>query len=444
MSEQSVDFPMVLPAQGTIKSLAASFDVNNPTPESISLLLTTLSYVPNSDEWELVADKLVGWSSNPNRPIGNDEVYALMARIFLECNEVTRGKIVEVLTSQPFIVKTTQENISKTNNLLVLCAVALKNKLLTSGLGTNISNYWLTEYDNHEDSSEVVSLLRNLGVLDNIWLLARDVSNEFAIGVIRSGLFDSELYVSEYGPIYVDDFEWASDDDKKEIIIKSIKYGGLSNAREEMISDPVGYRSCFKIIKSSGVKDVNNIVDTALKSTTAAQWAETLKSDADLFDCLGTRRDYNFKEGFITFAEEEFREGELSSHVWDKLDVFAEKLMDSDDVFEKLTKTYFELEKDPLSDDQFRHFSALAKIDAAKIKSDLIGKRIETWLTAPNFDRIIWLLNSNFRYEVTPSESLCVRIKDMYKEENDHKDMILALASKLNIDIPPDNNELAE
>jgi len=440
LSNRSVDFPMILPAEGTISSLAASFDAHNPTVEATSLLITTLSYVPSANGWELVADELVAWSSNPNRVIGNDGAYELMVRVFLGCNKVTREKIATAITSPPFIAKTTQENVSETPSLLVLCAVVLKDKLLSSGLGENIKSYWYKEFD-YDDDDQLVSLLRSVGKLDHIWLLTRDSNNKFAINVIRRELFDNELYISCYAPMYVDEFEWASDDEKKEIIVKSAEYGGLSKAREEMLGKPVAYRSCFKIMKSSGVEEAINIVEKVLEKTTAAQWLETLGSDADLFDCLGGKGNHNFKEGFTRFAEKELRESVLSSHVWDRLNIYADKLMDSGDVFEKLTKTYFELEKDPLSDAQFEKFSSLVENHVAEIKSELIGKRIEAWLINSNFNRVSWLLNSDLEYDGTLSESLYSRINSMLiEEENDHKDTLRTLAERLGIDVQADDD----
>ena len=440
--DAELEFTCVLPAPGTVKKLASGLDINNPAADTVNLLIATLPYMPASNEWDMVADKLVEWGNNPNRQPGSNDTYGLMLHILLKCSNTAQEKIITALTTQIFIQKAEQEDVSQVFNILVLCAVGLREKLLTSGHGSNINNYWQSDFD-QDRCKQVIDVLQDLSELSVVWLLATDASNKVAIGMIKSGMIDEELYISDLGPRYLDEFDWASDEVLAEVISKSSKHGGLDKARAELVSEPVVYRNCLKPIGLHGGPEGEAIVEEALISVNASQWAETLAEDSVLFDCIKSRGNHEFKDGFTSFAKKEFEEKRLSRHVWDDFGSYYNKLMDKEDVAETLTKKYFELDQDPLSDKAFGEFSPIAVRHVTSLNADHLVRKMDDWLANRQWTRVTWLIDSGFEFNGEPNESLVSRVTTMLGEtenEEGNQEILLQLAKTFGIDVDLNRN----
>ena len=436
---ENLEFSCVLPVKGTVAALANSLDINNPATDTIKLLIVTLSYVPTINEWDVVADKLVEWGNNPNRQIGNNDAYELMLHILLKCSKTAKDKITTVLTTPSFIAKIEQEDVAQTFNVLPLCAVGLKGELLTSGLGNNISNYWQSKFD-QDQCLQVINVLQELSALWVIWLLATDANNEFAIGLIKSGSVDDDIYISDLGPKCVGSFAWASEDDLADIISKASEYGGLAKAKIGLVESPVDYRSCLKLIGLYGGLEGQVIVEEALKNVTASQWADILAEDRLLFDCIKDQGNHEFKDGFVTFAKKELAEGELSDYVWDDFGKYYDKLMDKEDVAGILTKRYFEFDGDPLSDKSFDQFSPIAARYISPSSLDDLMKKVENWLASSQWMRVTWLIDTGFEFSGELNQSLVSRITVMLdgtepETEEGNRGILLQLANFFGIDV---------
>ena len=303
------DIACVLPAKGTIESIAYAINTGNTDTDNIRLLISTLSDMPTSEEWEQVADTLVEWGSNHHRELGNNDAHELMLRLFLKYDsESVWEKIESCVTGSAFIQKAQQEDPEQSFNLLALCAVVLESQLLSSNLGDNFNDYWQSEF-NQDRCNQVIETLKNLDALYVVWLLAVDPQNKVAIGMIKNGNIDRDIYTSEEGPLHIGKYTWASDEESQEIVSKLSEYGGLGKSKQVLVDDPVKYRGCLKKIRLSGEEEGKVIVEEALRNIKADQWAETLSKDTLLFDCLGNQGNHEFKKASLISPNKNLKKG---------------------------------------------------------------------------------------------------------------------------------------
>ena len=435
LRSRNIVIPVILPAKGTIQALASLIGSNSPSKDTVSLLLSTLPYLPNDKEWSLVADQIGAWLINPNRDIDRDDIYELMLKIHLNGNRHASEKFKESIKHPNYTSKSQQENVTQNPNLLTLYALTFKEKLQSSDSPQTVKQFWQTEF-NTEEHSPLIDILKTTSSLSVVWLLATDSNNKMAIGIVKRGEVDSDIYESEIGAERIDEFEWATAIELKEIVEKLSTFGGLAKSRNTLVSDSLVYKGCLNLIKLYGGKEGALIVEEALNNTTSVQWTKALSEDKLLFDCIDTKGNHEFKDGFLALAKSELDTGSLSEHVWDEFGIFYSKLMDKEDVAKSLTQDYFALEVDPLSDQAFGEFSPIASSHLTAISSDLLISRVENWLMNVQWNRLDWLLGSDVDFEDEPTESLVSRVETLIAEgHEDQRDLIESIIEVFNINI---------
>lgn len=434
----SIDF--VLPTQDTIKGLAGGIDITTPDTKNLELLMTSLPYLPKDKGWEDVANSLIKFAKNPNHTLGINATYELMSAMYFSCSETVKEKLKAGISTPQFNTRAESEAVDSVPALLVLCAAAHTSKLQESPTSQNVKAFWQAEFDPVK-CQPAIDLLRKYGELSIVWLLAIDASNKVAIGIIRENI-DEIIYHSSYGVRYIDEYSWASEKELAKIVSKSAELGGLSKARTPLIEEPVPYRGCLKLIRVHGGKEGIDIVESALKNTSAAQWAETLSEDTLLSDCIDQLGNHEFKEGLQTLLYEELDGGELSDHIWDHFLNIYNKLMDKKDVAKTIATKYFNRENDPLSEQAFEQLFPCIADFISNISPALLMARIEEWLINSQWPRISSLLTADFEFDDPPKESLASRVTTLLNDENEeNKEVLLAIAKACNIQIIPEEAE---
>ena len=435
---QNVEIKSVLPAKGILNSIAQSLNTVSPDKNTIKVLIHTLGYIPNIVEWKSVVDQLVIWISNPQRDKNRADIYSLLLKIYLKGDKESKEKIKKELEDPGFIQTVEQEEERKLGHLHVLFSAIHEKELLSANIPQLVKNYWISEFD-IEVNNSLIEILKQSGSLWLVWLLATDSNNKIAVEIIRNQdlNLDSQIYSSECGAKYLDEFEWASDEDLERIVKKLIEYGGLSKAKSILIENPLLYRHCLKIIKQFGGNDGSIIVKDALKKISAQDWSETLSQDSVLFECIDEKGDHEFKDGFVTITRDELKSGKLSPHIWGNIDKFFEKLMDRDDISNILADAYFEVENDPLPDESFEKFGSIIIESLSRVNSEHVATRIEKWLVGSQWDRIKWLLGTNFVFDGVPTESLSSRVSDLIVdiENSGTKEIINSLVHSFHLKI---------
>jgi len=442
MEYEGVNIKCVLPAKGTIKNLSETIHLTNPDINLIEILISTLPFLPQDEEWELVVDSINTFATNPNHATGKNKIYELMVWIYTSCRQKAKEKIKAIVKNATFISKAQNETIDSVPALLALPALIYQRELLDSDTAQNIKNFWQAEY-NPEKCKPLISLLKEVGSLSAIWLLATDPNNKLAIGFIRS-LEEESIYQSPLGVKYFDEYEWASDEELADILSKSIKHGGLSKAKNDLIQDPVTYRHCLKLIRQHGGYEGTGVVEEALKNTSSEQWKKALVEDTVLFDCIESQGNHEFKEAAQSIFLEELGGIKLTHHLWEQFSKIYEKIMDKKDVAGSIAEKYFSLDTDPLNNQEFEQLSPKISEFISKVNPSNLMTRVDSWLADNQWARIEWLLDAGLEFDITPKESLASRVTALL-DDGDEKNQstLMAIVKMFNIQIgsPDDNDE---
>lgn len=434
LQSEEIDIQFVLPAKGTIQSLAGSIDVTTPDETLLSFLKKTLSYIPESAEWKAVADKLITFGNNANHGLGINSAYELMLALFLSCNSNVKKIIVNCIVNVPFNARSQFEDVQTVPALLVLCAYVQDEKLLESSASQNIKDFWQSEFDK-EKCKPLTDLLIEQKKLSIVWGLARNPQNKVAIGIISNDV-DNSIYTSSHGVEFFDEYSWASDEERATILSKSVKYGGFSEAEHILIDNPVTYRHCFKLIREHGGELENKFVDEALTKITADQWKEAFSEDNVLIDCINGKGNHEFKDGTRTFLLDELGKGQLTVHLWSNFSQIYGKLQDSKDVTEAIANKYMNCEKDLFDDESFNGLARYISEFIPKIDSSVLMERLGLWLTKGQWIRIEWLLSTDLKFDGTAKESLTSRVNALINDATEeHQEILYAIAKVFNISI---------
>jgi hypothetical protein len=440
LDSQSVDIEFVLPAKGAIKALAGAINNSNPDNNTLELLKRTLDYIPLLQEWEDVAISLTAFANNQNHSIGIEPAFGLMSSMYWMCNQKVKDQIESCFKNPQFKAATQRESVEAVPSLLVLCANIFEKELMDADLSPNIKAFWQAEYD-PEKCKKIIELLKEQDKLSLVWPLATSSENKVAIGMIRAEV-DESIYSSSLGAEYVDEFVWATKEEQELLVSKLQQGGGLSRSRENLVASPVPYRGCLKLIKKHGGAEGREIVEDALKNTSADDWEKALAEDLLLVDCIGKTGDHKFTDCVKKLLLDELHNGELTPHIWGNFSVIYEKLLDKEDIAKDITELYMCLDQDPFEDNVFEQISNCLLPFVTQADSDFIMKRVDLWLSTEQWDRIDWLLSAELKIDIPPKEALTSRVISLVQEgAEEHQDTLLSIVKTFNIQIEDADEE---
>jgi len=253
LKTEEIEMPYLLPSKNAVEALLSQVDISNPSPLIISTIKTTLDISPKDEIWNMVTDKVVQWGQNPNRVVGCNSGYDILLYLYSIGEKSIRGKIRKCVNHPDFISRVEHENIDLTPALAVLCASVHRHELHSSSLGPIVKDFWQCDFD-QKKHKPVVDLMREYEELQLVWDLARKPGNNLAIGIIRSesSSISGSIYSSELGAMYIDEYDWATEEEIPGIISKLVEFGGLKEAESTLIDDPVGCRECLLLIHQHG------------------------------------------------------------------------------------------------------------------------------------------------------------------------------------------------
>jgi len=433
LSYEGVDIKCVLPAKDTIKNLSSAINPTSLNIDLIKLLTDTVSYNAKSVEWETIAEKLKAYCIHPNRQVGIDEIYELMLMVYVLCNQKCQRIIKDIVENEQFRAKTQSENIASVPSISILSALVYKNDLLNSNISKNVKTFWQEEYS-PEKHTVIIDKLRELKRLNILLLLATDAKNKIAVNFINNNE-DESIFSDPFAIQYVDEYDWASNEKKAEIISKSIQQGGLDKAKQDLIDEPTSYRFCLELLHKYGGVEGRNVVSEALNKTTVDQWVEALKIDCILVNCIEDQGNHHFKLAVQKLLIEDLDKEELSHHLWEEFSVIYGKLQDKLEVSKKIADKYFKLNNDPLSDSEFIQVSQHISECLFFIEQEQLTSRLELWLIEQKWSRISWLLSNKMNFEGRPNESLISRVNEMVADDNENMSILHAIADTFNFQI---------
>lgn len=442
IEDYELSFPEVLPDAKAVPALIDAIDPVNAGGEIASKLLTTLEVDSSPSYYDSLTNKLQAWLVHPHHALGLNAPFELLIKCYLRNSENIKESISSSITHPQFIERANNENLEITPSLIALCAIVHGSELLESTTPGNIANFYQTA-PSKEMLNKVANVFYENRSLSTIWQLACSSSNAFAIKTIRE-ITEIDLFQVDTAAHYIDEYEWAEEEDVKSIVKNLITSESFESAKDDYIENPLAYSECLRILLQHGEEYGKNFVRDLLPQILTETWKESFKSENDIFKLLDEKGNHEFKDAVRLFAFEEFNEGTITKFFWINLSNIYERLPDRKEVILAIAKKYFDLDSDPFDDILFEQISnCLSGFSFSRIGATRLMRRVEYWISTEQWSRLSWLIGNNFPVPKTPSESLSSRLGAAILTDNEEiRGIVEKLASIYGIKVEkPDQQE---
>ena len=128
---------------------------------------------------------------------------------------------------------------------------------------------------------------------------------------------------------------------------------------------------------------------------------------------------YKFKDAFLGILKQEIAKDQSDAEIWKIIPDCIDKLIDATDVFKELTRNYFSLDEDNLTNEAFdwvkKEFSQFVR----EVPGRELATRVDCWLKTEEWERLRWLLSCKFTFKGDLPDSLSPRVQDLIKNIED-------------------------
>lgn len=444
LSNESLNFPEVFPNKKAVLDMAETIDAVNAGGDIINKITETLKIDDQETYHQTISTKLIAWLTTPNRTVGLNKPYELLAKCYLKVNKSYQDKIKAALLSPNFVRRSQQEPPEIIPVLTALFSITEEGELAGNNLPANIVSF-LQRQPTPDEVENFINILEDNNSLNVAWIIARENTNKLASHLIRQ-FEDSRIYSVCTGAFYIDEYEWATEEEMKFIVNNLISCNAFEDAKNEFINDPITYSGCLEKLSKHGGEYGKNFISEILSKITSENWGKSFEKDSKLLLLLTKKGNHEFKDGVQLFATEDISKKELTSTFWDMFFAIYNKLPDKDEVLEKILKRYFAKDSDPFDEKAFSEISKCISTETlSKINPAHIMQRLEAWISGDQWERIEWILGYKFPVAITPSESLSSRLSAYRSKGNEgHFETIDMLASIYKIEtskLKSDNKE---
>ncbi|MDX5997373.1 hypothetical protein HRJ35_05945 [Shewanella oneidensis MR-1] len=275
----------VLPKKDTIKQLAEEAQFTGPSinEESLYHLIKTYEINSQSNEWIDVAGKLATWLNISNRSYECEEVYKFSIPLANSSNQDISNKIQSAVKNPNFWLagRNSQCHTNPSLPILVaLCSDSIKSLQDDPNISDFVKSFWHSTEDK-DLLSKIYSKFVEIDKVDLIWELCRDPRNKTAINIIRSE-FSTDQYKSWAGACFIDEYDWADDNEINDFAEKLINYGSFKANMENMLDQPLVYQSVFKIFYPIENKESREFINNEIKKASKEIWIQCLIDNGDL------------------------------------------------------------------------------------------------------------------------------------------------------------------
>ncbi|MCX2793848.1 KAP family NTPase [Microbulbifer thermotolerans] len=421
-------FAEVLPDKNVMPEMIQSIDATNAGGALLDTIIQTLEIYNQVNFYKFMCPKLTTWLVNQNHALGMNSVYGLLVKCYLSLGEESKKQIKESLENASCVKRINQESVDNMPSLIALFAIIYDHEIFNHNIPSNINNFFQNT-TNKETIGNVLSVLERNNSLGVVWELARSSKNKFALTAIRSSE-DKRVYDVEDGAHYIDEYEWATEDELNGIINKLIAKNAFEEIKESYIEFPVNYAKCMAILFRHGGEYARKYIEEIIPKVKSASWKESFEAGSDLLSLISGKGNHEFKDGVWNFAQEDLTKSELNSDFWNNFKKVYEKLPDRDSVVEKIVKKYFELDADPFDDISFEAIiSCISDHILSKIDPLRIMDRVELWLSTNQWARLEWLSGHDIPLPDSVNESLALRLNDSRSNFEEYAEIIEKLAS---------------
>jgi KAP family P-loop domain len=407
----NLDFPSVLPAENVVFQLAKNVNFNqlNLDEEYLDLLLHTINMYPTSSDWPEVTELMINWSGLPNRHIGYDVFYLLLLRLIATQDDEVSEKIISCVKADLFWRRAKQESIENSIYLPILAAISL-DKELNESLFVNVDciEFW-SEIKDESICQDIYNIISDVKRLDSIWLLSTNTKNKLAIEIIKKSWSD-ELFKCECGTWYLDEYEWASEEELKEITENLCNKGSFESAMDDMKNRPSVYAKVFKILKNYGNLMAKEFVVDVVGAISKEQWSKYLTSNNDLLYCV-EKNNHKYSDALVEYFLLAVSEADFQCDLWPYFQILIDKCCDGETIaIPKLLNSYLESKNDCLNIEELAYLLTASKNIINACNKNLLMQKIIAWMDCEEWDKINLLLSFKIDAIENPLQGLLSRM----------------------------------
>lgn len=420
LNNEEIEIPHVAPAKSAIAESALSLKPNVAEDSTLLSLNMAFSIVPTDPGWVTVLDSIVDFGNRGDFSVASSMTTDLLLNLYLILDQEGKDKIASCVGNANFMGTASTADLSVMPSLAVLYACIFKDKLQTSQVPENVKALWKSnlEIDNVET---LLAVLRKTETVPIIWALATETQNLLAKNLVLN-LPDSMLIASDNGVYFIDDYSWAEEAQLRALVDRLEAGGAIERAKKWLVESPEYYPDNLAILNKYGNQATQEIVGSAINNLTTDQWEECLnEGGGGLLSCLNDKGNYKFKDAFLRILKQQIAEDQSDGEVWKIVSDCRDRLIDAADVFKELTRYYFYLDEDNLTDEAFNSVKQEFSKFVEAIAGRELATRVDFWLKTEDWDRIRWLLDCKFVFKGDFPDSLKPRVQDLMSNADDEE-----------------------
>lgn len=440
LEDSGTKFDFILPKDETIAALVseAQLTASQPDDEVLEYLIKTFDIHPNSSEWLNAADQIIKWMKIPSRSPDCEVVYDLAIKLSVNEKNSVLSKFKACLEQAPFWVSGQNSSCEENPSLPILAAITLEDELQKiEHVSSEVTSFWSNVKDSNE-LTEIFNRLKQLNKLDTLWELCRDDRNSVAVEIIKNSE-DQLLFSNGSGANYIDEYDWASEEEILNIAAKLAANGSFFNNEKNMKEKAIAYQAVYKIFYALNNSEVSEFIDTEIRKVKKDDWKKCIESNGELLDIVKNKNPHfseALNEYLIGVVSGETPEG-ISSALKEKLSILLGKVTDLHKNFiPKVMQAYFSADNDYLKDDEFNILCPLFSQHLSGLDENSLMERINLWIKSNAKERIQWLTAQNIEPFKEPSETLIALVKlGLNSDEIIQNEMATLINKKLSLGI---------
>lgn len=295
------EFSFVLPKNETITSLVDEAQLDSAVPEDgvLEYLTKTFEIYPHSPEWKYATDRIIKWMKISNRSYDCEVLYGLAVKLATLNKDDAFSKFKACLEKAPFWVVGQSSSCKENPSLPILAAITLEDQLQEiAHVSSEVKSFW-SEIVDVDEQREIFIKLKHLNKLDVLWSLCRDERNLSAIRIVRN-VEDPLIFSSGKGARYIDEYDWAGEEEVKNIAEKLAANNSFFKNENDMKEKPIIYQKVYKIFYALNDIKICDFIDIEISKLKKEDWLECIENTGELLDIVKDKNPH-FSEALNDF-----------------------------------------------------------------------------------------------------------------------------------------------
>ncbi|CAM2983997.1 P-loop NTPase fold protein [Acinetobacter celticus] len=409
--------------------------------DDFSLLISTLDVMDDTNYWLPVMEKMASMFENSayhQRVLNINEIYHFT---YLLLSKFGHQDLEKSIKSPMFLETIQQEDLNVIPSINYLLALVYEEQLIASkdAIRSEIKDYWSTTND--IKAKEVSEFLEENSDIALISRWARDENNKLAQQILIQLKEDRSVTSNSDDFRYIDEIsDNMTDEDFLGVYIQSLcKNSSIEEVLDSFQEDPIIYAKCLELLLKFGTEHVREKLLFTIKNISTEIWKKDLRANKKLINLFeyDLNLDHKFSEAFTDWLEFSIlNQDKHQNKVWNLFPIIERKILDKQNVYDKLKNIYFEQNSIHWSSESIPYVEKFWT-DIDDIDEQYIIRKLNQWIDAKEWDQIAWLtkLLSN---ESLKSELLESRVETNLENEQNSaqiKQILENLLQKIVVDI---------